>query len=204
MLWLENTTMDLLNISANFVSCAGLVNITQLLESMTQLKTIGFCSRNPGIFNDQDATHHFVSKLQQKKLSVHELPGIAFPHEWRASIQNSLARNPQLNRVALLLVPLPLPPPPPPPPLLQRQQQQQQQQHATSMMLKISHKVITKFATVPNIAGASAIFKLFAARRQLLEKRTKRPTATAVAATTATGSSNDAGSPTDGHYPTQH
>jgi hypothetical protein len=46
------------------------------------------------------------------------------------------------------------------------------------MMLKISHKAITKFAKVPNNAGASAIFKLFQARPQLLEKRIKRPAST--------------------------
>jgi hypothetical protein len=67
-----------------------------------------------------------------------------------ASIQSSLKRNQQLNRVALLLAP-------PPSPLLQRQQQQY---HATNMMLKISHMAITKYATVPNNAGMSAIFKL--------------------------------------------
>jgi hypothetical protein len=48
------------------------------------------------------------------------------------------------------------------------------------MMLKISHKAIMKFAMVPNNAGASAIFKLFQARPALLEKRLKRPAATAV------------------------
>jgi hypothetical protein len=62
-----------------------------------------------------------------------------------ASINNSLKRNQQLNRVAWLLVP------PPPPPLLQRQQQR----HTTSStMLKISHMAITRFATtVPDNAG---------------------------------------------------
>jgi hypothetical protein len=44
------------------------------------------------------------------------------------------------------------------------------------IMLKVWHKAITKFAlVVPNNAGASAIFKLFKARPQLLEKRIKRP-----------------------------
>jgi hypothetical protein len=64
-------------------------------------------------------------------------------------------RNQQLNRVGLLLVA--------PPPL-------QRQQHAISMMRKISYKVITEFATVPNHSGASAIFKLFQVRPALLEK----------------------------------
>jgi hypothetical protein len=72
-----------------------------------------------------------------------------------------LTRNQQLNRVNLLLAP-----PPPPPPLQQQQQLHQQQQPRNvgmTMMLKISHKAITKFATVPNNAGASAIFKLLQA-----------------------------------------
>jgi hypothetical protein len=43
------------------------------------------------------------------------------------------------------------------------------------MLLKLSHKAIGKFAMVPNNAGASAIFKLFQARPQLLEKRLKPP-----------------------------
>jgi hypothetical protein len=106
-----------------------------------------------------------------------------------ASIKRSLKRNEQLNRVTLLLVS-----PPPPPPMLrqQQQQQQQQQQNTTSMMLKISHKAITKFATVgSNNAGTSAIFKLFQARPALLERRIKRP---ATAVTAAASFSSDADS----------
>jgi hypothetical protein len=53
------------------------------------------------------------------------------------------------------------------------------------MTLKSYHKAITKFATVPNNAGASVIFKLFTARPQLLEKRLKRPAALALAAAVA-------------------
>jgi hypothetical protein len=72
----------------------------------------------------------------------------------------------------------------PPPPLPQQQQQEQQQQQqqnhhhggvAAMIMRKTWHKAITKFALVPNNAGSSAIFKLFTARPQLLEKRLKRP-----------------------------
>jgi hypothetical protein len=54
------------------------------------------------------------------------------------------------------------------------------------MMLKISHKAITKLAAVGNrnnATGASAIFKLFQARPALLEKRIKRPPAATAAAT---------------------
>ena len=60
------------------------------------------------------------------------------------------------------------------------------QQNAGTMMLKTWHKAIAKFAMVRNNnAGASAIFKLFTARPQLLEKRLKRPPPTAVAAAVA-------------------
>jgi hypothetical protein len=88
------------------------------------------------------------------------------------SITNSLTRNQQLNRVNLLLAP-------PPHQQRQRQQQQQQQQQrrnaaTTTMMLKVCHKGIAEFATVPQNAGANAIFKLFTARPQLLEKRLNR------------------------------
>jgi hypothetical protein len=75
-----------------------------------------------------------------------------------------LKRNKQLNHVDLLLARPSLPP-------------QQQQQNAGTMMLKIYHKAIMKFARGPNHAGASAIFKLFTARPALLEKRLKRPSA---------------------------
>jgi hypothetical protein len=89
------------------------------------------------------------------------------------SIKNSLPRNQQLNRVNNLLS---IPPPPPP---LHRQQ------HATSsMMLNISHKAITKLATVRKNAGVIPIFTLLQTRPALLEKRITRPT-TATAATAA-------------------
>jgi hypothetical protein len=87
--------------------------------------------------------------------SVQELSNInpcrfGFPTYTR--IWSILKCNEQLNRVALLLAP----PPPPPPPWQQQQQE--------DMMLKVSHKAITKFATVGfNNAGASAIFTLFQA-----------------------------------------
>jgi hypothetical protein len=138
----------------------------------TQLKTIAFfCWQCRKVFNDEDATHHFVTTLQHQNSTVQELPEIndynfptvyaqKFPTASYASIKNSLIRNRQLNRANLLLAP--------PPP-------QQQQRNAGTMMLKISHKAITKFAVAPDNAGASAIFKLFQARPALLEKRIKRP-----------------------------
>jgi hypothetical protein len=53
------------------------------------------------------------------------------------------------------------------------------------MILKISHAVITKFATVPNNDGASAIFRLLQARPAILEKRLQLPAAAAAAAVLA-------------------
>jgi hypothetical protein len=52
-------------------------------------------------------------------------------------------------------------------------------------MFKISHMAITKFSVAPDNAGASAIFKLFQARAQLLEKPMRRlpPPAAAIADT---------------------
>jgi hypothetical protein len=127
--------------------------------------------------------------------SVQELPMIIpfnfpkdIPAAFFATIQNSLKRNQQLNRDALLLAP-------PPPPLLQRQQQRQQQQTTSSMMLKLSHKAISEFVKVgiDNHAGASAIFKLIQVRPALLEKRIKRrpPDASIAASSSSIDSSND-------------
>jgi Leucine Rich repeat len=191
----ENTIMEFLGISRNnSITSAGLDDITRLFAS-TQLKEIGFSYDGHSCCEDQDATHHFVSSLQQTNSSVEELrwTGEAFfPRKisaaMDASIMHSLTRNKQLNRVNdLFLVPRP-----PLPPLERRRHR-----HATSsMMLKISHKAIAKLAaTVPDNAGASAVFKLFQVRPALLEKRIKRPpaAAAAIAAAATAGSVNDAG-----------
>jgi hypothetical protein len=218
-----NTTLDMLRICHEDDSDVSssrecLPFFTRLLESSTRLKTIAFNAHNSGysgLFADEDSTRHFTAALQHKNSTVEALPGFrrrGFSFNSRAasaSIENSLRRNQQLNRVALLLAPPPPPPPPPPRRTAQQQQQQQQQQlgnaappapiqqqqqqqqlnaAATTMMLKISHKAISKFAMVPNSTGASAIFKLFTARPQLLEKHLQRPpgaAATAAAATAA-------------------
>jgi hypothetical protein len=163
-----NTAMERVNVSLNSITSVGLADITRLLHS-TQLKTITLW-RNNALFNDDGATKHFVTTLQHTLSTLQELPWIhenAFPDSSKvttfASIKNSLTRNQQLNRLNLLLLAPSLPPL-----LLQRQHQ------TTIMMLKISHKAITKFATVRSNAGASAIFKLFTSRPQLLEKRIKR------------------------------
>jgi hypothetical protein len=163
-----NTTMEILDIKWNRITFVGLADITRVIVS-TQIKTIDL-QYTQDVFNDEDATQHFVTTLQHQKSSVQELPGIDadnFPGRNSAasyaSIKNSLIRNRLLNRVNLLLAPPP------------SQQQHQQQRNAATMMLKSWHKAITKFAKVPNNAGASAIFKLFQARPQLLEKRIKRP-----------------------------
>jgi Leucine Rich repeat len=172
-----NTTIEKLNIAHNKITSRGLDDITRMIES-TQLKTITTWG-NQDIFNDIDATRHFASTLQYKNATLQELEGREYNRDPKnSSINNSLKRNQQLNRVTLLLVP-------PPPP---RPQQRQYYYHATTtMMLKTWHKAIAKFATVPNNnnAGASAIFKLFTSRPQLLEKRIQRP---AAAAATTTGS----------------
>jgi Leucine Rich repeat len=187
-----NTTMDALNLRTNCITSAGLAEITRLLVS-TQLKTIKMFN-NIDIFKDQDATQHFVSTLQQKKSSVQDLPDIEYDNFRRnvpdddedskiamfASIKNNLVRNQQLNRVNFLLTP----PQHQKQQQRQQQQQQQQQQHRNSgitMMLKVLHQALTKFATTVTLpsnhaTGASAIFKLFQARPSLLEKRLKRPT----------------------------
>jgi Leucine Rich repeat len=119
-----NTTMDSLNINWNFITPVGLRDITRMIESM-RFQTMNFAFDNGGIFDDQDATQHFVFALQQKKSTIEEMPlldPLYLPEDGRdatyASIKNSLTRNQQLNCVALLLVP-----PPPPPLPLQRQQQ---------------------------------------------------------------------------------
>jgi hypothetical protein len=168
-----NTTMELVNLSMNHISSAGLVDIMRLLESMPRLKTISF-RQSFGIFNNRDATQRFVSILQQKNSSVQELlwrDKKSFPCDEDptfASIQSSLMRNRQLNHVDLLLVP---PPPPPPPP------QQQQQQHLTnSMMLKISHKLLQSLSRSASATMSERVsfYNLFQVRPALLEKRIKQ------------------------------
>jgi Leucine Rich repeat len=178
-----NIIMEIFDIGRNRITSAGLADITRLLES-TQLKSINFW--DIAVFNDENATQHFVTTLQHKKSAVQKLPGIneddfyldgAKVSSHYNTIINSLSRNRQLNSLNLLLAP-------PPPPL----PQQQQQRNVGTMMLKISHKAIAKFAMVANNAGASAIFKLFQARPAVLEKRLKRP-----APAVPTGPQNDGG-----------
>jgi Leucine Rich repeat len=109
-----NTIMDMLDIGGNDITSVGLANITRLLVS-TQLKTITVVQLYDEVFNDEEATQHFVTTLQHKKSSVQEILGIV-PYDLPgdeddqiatlASIRNSLTRNQQLNRVDLLLAPL--------------------------------------------------------------------------------------------------
>jgi hypothetical protein len=91
--------------------------MTRLLE-LTQLKTIALWGNDHLFQDDKDDTQHFVTTLQHKNCSVQQLPGLVFrdrpeavqdlPATIRAaaseSINNSLARNQQLNRVNLLLL----------------------------------------------------------------------------------------------------
>jgi hypothetical protein len=156
-------------IGLNGITSIGLDDTMRIIK-LTQLKKISLCG-SPELFSDEDATQHFVTTLQRTKSFVQDLPGIRdyIRATTYASIQSSLIRKEQLNRVALLLVPPPL----------------QRRQHATSTMLKTPHKAIAEFAMVPNNAGASAIFKLFEVQPTLLEKRLKRPPPRVAAATTA-------------------
>jgi hypothetical protein len=126
---------------------------------------------------------NFVTTLQRKMSSLQALPRIN-PHSLPVSIaaallaiiRDSLTRNQQLNRVSLLMDARS-------PPRQQQnqeqqqqqkqqQQQEQQQRHVGTIMLRSRYKkAVAKFAIVPDNAGSRAMFKLFTARPQLLEKR---------------------------------
>jgi hypothetical protein len=113
--------MELLNVSINSITSAGLDDITRIIE-WTQLKKTGLWNCY-NIFHHENVTRLFVSLLLQKKSSAQELTfiGSVLPVDidgaTYASIQSSLIRNQQLNRVVLLLVPRS-------PPQGQRQQMQ--------------------------------------------------------------------------------
>jgi hypothetical protein len=161
-----HTTMDTLDIRNNNITFRSLDDITRLLVS-TQLKTIDL-EWNLKIFNDKNATEHFVTTIQQKTPSVQNLlmEYLCIPRDNDsrntsvASIRSCLMRNQQLNRVNILWTTPP-----------QRQQQQQQHHHhqrnSGTMMLKVSQRAITKLAAADNhnhnnnAVGASAIFMLF-------------------------------------------
>jgi hypothetical protein len=123
-------------------------------------------------FQNEEATQQLLTTLQQKNSTVQRL--IHFG-EFRdvigaatiASINNSMKCNEQMNhRVNVLLLA-------PSHPAATRPGSQIATR--TLMMLKTWHnKAITKFAIVLNNIGASAIFKLFTARPQLLENRLQR------------------------------
>jgi hypothetical protein len=176
---LLETHVESLDVNNNGITSKGLTAITRLLDS-TQLQTIAFVDCNRHVFEDTDATQHFVTTLQQRNSSLQALPSIT-PHDFPeddseqrqaatcASINESLTRNQQLHRVNNLL----LAPPP---------GQQQPQPGGTTMMVKTLNKATTTLAKVPSNAGATAIFKLLTARPQLLAKRIKRPAAAAPAA----------------------
>jgi hypothetical protein len=116
------------------------------------------------------------------------------------ALTDCLVRNKSLNHVDLLLSA-------PAPPVHQQQQQQRPQPDSnhgvsrlcsttattttTTMMMKTCHKAITKFAKIRDKAGASAIFKLWIARPQLLERRLEaRPPPPQPAAAAAAAASN--------------
>jgi Leucine Rich repeat len=143
-----NTIMEALNIYGNGITSIGLAEITRLLKSSKRLQKIDL-RFNRGAFVDNANTirqRHFAAALKQNT-TVQELLGIPAAGELCDAARIIFARNQQLNHVNLLLAPQ-----------QQQQQQQQLQRNAGTMMLKISHKAIAKFATVPYNAGASAIF----------------------------------------------
>jgi hypothetical protein len=181
-----NTTMDALSIVSKYLSSNSLDDITRLIES-TQLQTIHFDTDASEELEDDNKALRFAATLRHAMSSVQKLPWVKPPSfslnirvAAYASITNSLARNRQLNRVNLLMEH----------PQQQQQQQRQRNAAATTMMLKVSHKAIATFATVPDNAGASAIFKLFQARSALLEKRLQRPAPAAAVAGTAAGAAS--------------
>jgi hypothetical protein len=101
-----NVLIDSLNIEWNDITSGGLRDISRMIES-TRLQIIYFAFANSGMFDDVDATQSFVSSIRHAKSSVQELP-CSFESSSGAatldiSVQNSLARNRQLNRVPLLL-----------------------------------------------------------------------------------------------------
>jgi Ran GTPase-activating protein (RanGAP) involved in mRNA processing and transport len=104
-----NTRIESLDVNNNEITSKGLTAITRLLDS-TQLQTIAFVDCNRHVFEDTDATQHFVTTLQQRNSSLQVLPSIT-PHDFPeddseqrqaatcASINESLTRNQQLHRV---------------------------------------------------------------------------------------------------------
>jgi hypothetical protein len=174
-----NTTMELLNISFIEMGRNALDDITRMMESMPRLYTIymagtrwaasceiSFVMKKSQYYSKQSQVYKSCQRF------VNYIP-INIRAVTCASITSSLVHNQQLNRVASLLW---IPPPPP---------RRHRPQHATSssLMLKISHMAITKFAQLGNgnnnsnnnnnACRASAIFKLFTARPQLLAKHSR-------------------------------
>jgi hypothetical protein len=169
--------MEVLGISQNLITSVGLADIARLFES-TRLKKIAFF--NGGLFYDGNANQQFIAKLL-KNATVQELLGVPATGELHDTASNVCTRNKSLNQATLLLAPLPR--------CNTRDHHQQQQNYEmTTMMLKTCHRAIAKFAkNGPRgiNSGASAIYKLFQARPQLLEKRLRRSSAAVAATTTA-------------------
>jgi Leucine Rich repeat len=164
-----STIIEVLDIGCNQITSVGFSDIMRLIES-TRVKTISFWGNR--VFDNENANQQLVAKLHKnthvQTLNANWVGGGRELEELENTVNNICARNKCLANVNLLLVPT-------------LQQQQQPNEKTSLMMFKTWHKAIAKFATVPNNAGASAIFKLFTARPQLLEKRLKRPTAAAAA-----------------------
>jgi hypothetical protein len=169
-----------LDINENDMTSKGLDDITRLSESTPRLKSI-VAHGNERLFRDgtAESLQRFVPTLRHKNATLQAMVGTDKDHDFPkdnhlatlfASTKNSLTRNRELNNVGLLLTPPPSRQPPPRP-------------GSSLLLLKVHHEGIAEYAKVAhNNAGASAIFKLFTARPQLLEKRLQRPAAASTAA----------------------
>jgi Leucine Rich repeat len=173
-----NMTMHVLDLRNNDITSAGLVDVMRLIDS-TWLHKIGFLGSDYNVFDNRRSTREFVATLERSS-TVQELLGIAEVRDLRghltvarySKVIKIMDRNKSLNHVDLLLT---TPPPPP-----------SNGSTTTLMWMKTCHKAIAKFATLPNDAGANAMFKLFQARGPaLLANRLKLPPPVAAAAAAA-------------------
>jgi Leucine Rich repeat len=160
-----NTTLKALYITWDnrITPAVAIACLTRLIES-TRLQTIRLWPNRRVFFNDADATQHFVKTLQHKYCSLQELLGIDardFPGDEDSqiatfsSINNSLTRNRQLNRVNLLLT---------------QQQQQQRNAAAISVMLKISHKGNRQVCRDSQQRGGQCHFQTFPSATDTVRK----------------------------------
>jgi hypothetical protein len=172
-----NMTMEWLDLRLNNITWRGLADVARLVVS-TRLKHVDFIYHDEIFFHNEPSTQHFISRILTSTI-LEQISGID------SYVLCSLFRPVAIHlaQVGLLLAPSP--------PIEPHQQQQQQYGSTTPttslFLIKTWHKAIAKFAVaggpIPGSnAGASAIFTLFTARPQLLEKRLRRPAAAAAVA----------------------